>query len=534
MGSVANGYESIAGQINVELRKPEVDDRLYFTTYTNEMGRIEENIIVNQAVSKKLGTGLLLHSSVNPFKHDNNGDGFLDHTINQNFIGMNRWKYVGDDGFRMQLGIEGISSEHSAGQIKFNPLTDVGTTNNWGMRLSLKRVQGWAKLGRVFEDRPWKSIGLQLSASSDEQKSYFGTTRYDARESTFYANLIYQSIFSTTDHKIKVGATILDDKYDELLNDTTFKREEIVAGAFAEYTFSRNDKFSAVLGVRSDYHNMFGLILTPRVHMRYQIGEKNVIRASAGRGLRSANIIAENKGILASSRTIIIMGNGNKTPYGLNPEIAYNYGLNYTRNFTIDYRDGFFSIDLYATEFENQVILDLDRDPQKAIFYNLDGKSHSYSFQAQVDYELIKRLDARLAYRFNEVKTTYDGNLKLKPLIPAHRAFINLGYETRKYWKFDYTLNWIGQKRLPNTSSNPVEYQVANWSPDYFQINAQVSKTWKEKFEVYLGAENLLDFKQQNPIIASEAPFNPYFDASLVWGPIFGRTVYAGIRYNVK
>ncbi|MBL4658211.1 MAG: TonB-dependent receptor [Flavobacteriales bacterium] len=533
MGSVANGYESIAGQINVELRKPEVDDRLYLTTYTNEKGRVEGNLVYNQAVTKKIGTGLLLHGSANPLRHDNNNDGFLDHTVNQNLIGLNRWKYAGDDGFRMQLGIETVISDHIAGQNDFDSSIDSDTSQIWGMRLDLRRYQGWAKFGKVYEDRPWKSIGLQISGSTDSQQSNFGTTQYNAEESTLYLNLIYQSIFSTTDHKIKIGASAFGDDYYEKLRDTSFVRKEYVTGTFAEYTYLSGDKFTAVIGLRADYHNMFGLFATPRVHLRYKIGKKNIVRASVGRGLRAANIISENKGILASSREIVIMSEGENLPYGLNPEIAQNYGLNFTRNFTIDYRDGIFSVDLYKTDFENQVVLDLE-DPRKAVFYNLDGKSYSYSLQTQLDYELIKRLDMRVAYRFNEVKTTFNGDLILKPFIASHRAFINLGYETRKYWKFDYTLNWIGQKRIPSTKQNPEEYQVAGWSPDFFLMNAQVSKTWKEMFEVYVGAENLLNFRQSNPIIANEEPFDQYFDASLVWGPIFGRTVYFGIRYTVK
>jgi outer membrane receptor for ferrienterochelin and colicin len=534
MGSVANGYESIAGQINVELRKPEVDDKLYLSTYTNGMGRTEANFSYNQAISQRLGSGLLLHASANPIRHDKNGDGFLDHTINKNFIGLNRWKFAGNDGFRTQLGVEGVLSEHIAGQNEFMPSADAGTTNHWGMSLDLKRVQGWAKFGKVYEDKPWKSIGLQISASNDDQKSYFGTNRYDAKESALYANLIYQSIFKTTDHNIRVGASAFDDTYDEVLNDTSFSREEVVVGTFAEYTYISGEDFTAVLGVRADYHNLYGMIFTPRLHLRYAIGEKNILRASAGRGLRSANIISENKGILASSRTIVIQGVGNDTPYGLQPEIAQNYGLNCTRKFTIDYRDGLFTVDLYKTDFVNQIILDLDQDAQKAVFYNLDGVSYAHNIQLQLDYEVINRLDMRLAYRYNEVKATYDGELILKPLTASHRAFINLGYVSRKYWKFDYTLNWIGQKRIPSTSQNPVEYQVAGWSPDYLLMNAQISKTWKEKFEVYLGGENLLDYTQKSPIIASQTPFSPYFDASLVWGPIFGRMMYLGLRYNVK
>jgi outer membrane receptor protein involved in Fe transport len=153
--------------------------------------------------------------------------------------------------------------------------------------------------------------------------------------------------------------------------------------------------------------------------------------------------------------------------------------------------------------------------------------------QAQVDYELIKRLDMRLAYRWYDVKTTYGDELLAKPFVATHRAFANLAYETRSNWKFDVTVNWQGQKRVPSTDANPVEYQRASKSPDFYLVNAQITKVWKEKFDVYLGTENLFNYKQENPIIAADNPFSESFDASLIWGPVMGRNVYLGIRYRI-
>ena len=64
-------------------------------------------------------------------------------------------------------------------------------------------------------------------------------------------------------------------------------------------------------------------------------------------------------------------------------------------------------------------------------------------------------------------------------------------------------------------------------------MNAQVMKRWGKKWDVYLGVENLFDFKQENAIIASDDAFGPYFDASIVWAPLFGRNAYIGFRYNL-
>lgn len=268
--------------------------------------------------------------------------------------------------------------------------------------------------------------------------------------------------------------------------------------------------------------------------MRYAISEKSVLRFSSGRGLRTANIISENNGILASSRQILVVGNDSDKPYGLDQEIAWNFGLNFTQKFILDYRHGFVSFDFYRTEFINQIVVDLDKNPQEVSFYNLNGKSYSNSFQAQLDYELIKRLDVRLAYRWYDVKTNYGGELKEKPLVSNHRAFINAGYETLKHWKFDFTVNWQGRKRIPDTRLNPEAYRLEEYSPDFVMLNAQISKTWWEKFEAYAGVENLLNYKQEDPILSADQPFGPYFDSSMIWGPLFGRNIYLGLRYKIK
>jgi len=533
-GSVINGFESIAGQINVNLQKPEYMDKLLLNGYVNQGGRIEANANVRIDVGKDLGTALLIHGSTNRIKHDRNHDGFLDMPLSNQGVLLNRWELRKDNGFHFEVGVKGTWINKTGGELDFNPETDEGTTNAWGMKLFTERLEGWTKIGKVNVQKPWQSFGIQLSGTIHDQDSYFGLTRYDASQNSLYGNFLYQSIIANTNHKILTGLSFQYDNYKEVHNTINYDRKEVVPGAFLEYTFNHLDNFTTVAGIRVDHHNQFGTFVTPRLHMRYALSDHSVLRVSAGRGQRTAIIISENNGLLASSRQFIIEGQENNLPYGLKPEIAWNYGINFTHEFTLDYRDGFFSFDFYRTDFENQIVVDLDRDPQAVVFYNLNGDSYSNSFQAQVDYELIKRLDIRLAYRFFDVKTTYDGDLRLKPLISRHRFFINLAYESRKYWKVDYTLNWQGKKRIPDTFNNPESYQLSEYSPNFLVMNFQISKTWLEKLNVYVGVENLLNYRQENPILAAEDPFGPYFDSSLAWGPIFGRNIYAGIRYTLK
>lgn len=227
------------------------------------------------------------------------------------------------------------------------------------------------------------------------------------------------------------------------------------------------------------------------------------------------------------------MGDSAIPGFGLQPEVAWNFGLNLTQEFRLDYRPGVIALDAYQTVFENQTVVDME-DPRTVQIYNLDGQSYATSLQAQIDYELYRRLDLRVAYRWYEVRTTYNGVLKDKPYLAKHRAFINLGYELTSGWKFDVTGQWQGQKRLPSTASNPVQYQRITRSPDMFLMNAQITKSWKERFDVYVGMENITNVRQNNPILAADQPFGAYFDSSLVWGPIFGRMTYVGFRLNGK
>jgi len=71
------------------------------------------------------------------------------------------------------------------------------------------------------------------------------------------------------------------------------------------------------------------------------------------------------------------------------------------------------------------------------------------------------------------------------------------------------------------------------YSPDYITIHTQVTRKFK-KWDAYLGVENLTGYTQKHPILGYEAPFDPGFDAGVIWGPLLGRMVYAGIRYAIK
>ncbi|MFD0835243.1 TonB-dependent receptor domain-containing protein [Mariniflexile aquimaris] len=550
-GSVVNGYESIAGQINAELVKPSTDDKLFVNLYTGSNQRLELNTHVNTELSEKWHTGLYLHGSTLNEAHDVNDDGFLDMPKYKQINIMNRWQYTNPQkGFVSFINLKFLNDEKQAGEIDFNPETDKLTNNEpvlsgdevWGSEIDTRRYEVSAKLGYVNPEVPWQSLGVQTAFSSHKQDSYFGLKQYDILHNSLYSNIIYNSIISDSRHKIKTGISYTYDHYDEFLVtpnlNSDYERTERSVGAFFEYNYDNLDKLNLTAGVRIDEHNLLGTFVTPRIHARYTPWEKSALRASIGRGKRSANIFAENQNMFSTSRDINILNTAGKV-YGLDPEIAWNYGVSYLQGFNLFGRKADITLDYYKTDFTNQVVVDFE-NPQEVNFYNLDGKSYANSFQTEVNYNAFENFDVRLAYKYYEVKTQYNSGLLENPLTPKHRLFANASFETHiregatGYWKFDATYNWLGKQRFSSTETNASAFQLPEYTPTIGTLNAQITKVFSNRFEVYLGGENITNVKQTNPILDAENPFGSNFDTTFVYGPIFGSMYYAGLRFKIK
>ena len=328
------------------------------------------------------------------------------------------------------------------------------------------------------------------------------------------------------------------DKYSEFVNTFDVSRIDNSVGAFFEYTYDNNDKFSLILGGRLDYHNRLGAFVTPRLHARYNPWEKGVLRFSAGRGKRAANIFAENQQLFASSRGFNVLDANGKI-YGLNPEIAWNYGMSFTQNFKLFGKSADATVDFYRTDFQNQAVVDVMQSPQQVLFYDLKGNSFANSVQLDFNIELIKHFNLRTAYKYYDIGTDYlSGNFQ-RPLQAKHRLFGNLEYETHikekgKQWKFDYTVNWLGKQQLPTTATNPEADRLPNFSPSFAVMNAQITRTFSSTFEMYLGGENIGNYRQNKAVLGADNPFGPNFDTSIVYAPVFGQMYYAGLRFKIK
>ena len=537
-GSVVNGFESIAGQINAELVKPITDNKLFVNTYAGINGRLELNTHINKKVSDRWSGGLYIHGNLRNQKFDRNDDSFLDVPLKEQINIMNRWQYTNPvKGVVSFINLRYINDNTQSGQIDFDPGRDMGTTNFWGSEIDTERFEVTTKLGYVNPEIPYQSLGFQTAFSQHNQESYFGLNVYDIKHTSFYSNLVYNSIITDSRHKIKTGLTFTYDNYDELVNIDNYERTENSFGGFFEYSYDDLDKLTLTAGIRADQHNRFGFFITPRLHVRYTPWEKSAFRTSIGRGIKSANIFAETQNMFSSSRQINILGIGGKI-YGLDPEIAWNYGFSYLQGFNLFERKADVTLDFYRTDFENQVITDWE-NPSEINFYNLEGESFANSFQLEFNYNAFENFDFRMAYKFYDIQTDYLSGRLDNPLIPKHRLFANASYKTElttngSQWKFDVTYNWLSKQRFPNTDASAPEFQLDEYSPTIGTLNLQMTKVFLPSFEIYIGGENVTNVRQSNPIISPDNPFGSNFDSNFVYGPIFGSMYYAGLRFKMN
>jgi outer membrane receptor for ferrienterochelin and colicins len=534
-GSVANGYESATGLINVEFLKPDKADKFYLNLYGASSGNMELNAYQTMKVNDNLNTMIMLHGENMQTKWDHQDDGFLDMPLVTQGNILNRWSYYDGKKYEAQFGVKGIIEKRRGGQLKYDFQDFADTTSGYGVQIETQRIEVFSKNGLVFPATPWKSAGVILSGTFHDQQSYFGLKSYDAQQLGFYGSLIYMSIIGTTDHKWKAGLDLRYDDFEETFLDFPYNHSETVPGAYFEYTWNRKDKLGVVAGSRIDYHSDHGWFYTPRLHVKYNFTQNIIWRASAGRNFRTANIFADNIALMATARDWFVKEQ-------LEPEIAWNYGTNVTAKFQLFYRSGSLSADYYITDFRNQVIVDTYSSEDFIYFYNLKGESTSRSFQVALNYEVFKRFDLRVAFKNDDVVADFNGIATQKPLVAANKALANVAYETKNaLWKFDFTMHYTGESQLNNASElhsslhqGHSDSQVkGSKSPEFVTFNTQVTRIFKN-WEVYTGCENISDFRQEMPVIGAENPFGSEFDATNIWGPIMGRKIYLGFRYSIK
>ena len=525
--SVKNGFESVTGQINVEYKKPKIADPFFINLFYGSAGRYEGNAVGAVELNDNLSTALFVNYYNEKQSHDKNHDTFLDMPKMESFSAMNRWHYQTPN-FVSQSGVKVLTDRRTSGQTNHTVPADF-KGDPFTINLKTNRVEAFTKNGFIMDQDRNESIAVIASGSYHDQQSNYGKGIYNIYETNVYGSLLYESEFGEQ-HKVATGLNFNWDRYVQRGNvvDNYCPQwkdlDEVTGGAYAEYTWTPVEKFTVLGGVRVDYSNRHKWFVTPRIHLKYDVTEWMHLRASAGKGYRSAYVFPENSYLLASNRNFVIAED-------LKQESAWNYGLSAQFFIPIADEELSLSAEWFYTDFVNQVVVDMDSNSHEVAFYNLEGNSTSSVFQFEASYPLFRGFTILGAYRWMDVKCDYKGKSLRKPLTSRYKGLITASYETPlRKWQFDFTTQFNGGGRMPLADSKRPLWN--NSFESFVQLSAQITKRFRH-CSIYVGGENLTNYKQDNPIIGWENPNSRDFDATMVWGPTMGRKFYVGVRYNI-
>ncbi|MDR2813704.1 MAG: TonB-dependent receptor [Prevotellaceae bacterium] len=535
--SVVSGYEAVTGQINVEHRKPTSPDRLFVNAYLNSDYRGELNVAWASQPAPALYNMLLLHASGDSRAVDVNGDGFADQPQAQQINVADRWLYTFSSGAMLRAGVRLLAEDRQGGQMGFDRKTDRSDTLKYGSYIANRSFNAYAKLGVPLGSDQRSSAALVADYTLHEQKSFFGQKTYNGAEQSAYLNGLLQ-LGLGKQHSATFGLSLRGDFYGEEYSfgkksiaglSYLLHENELSGGAFGEYTFSVENKLTAIAGLRVDQNSLYGTLVTPRAHVKYDITETLAARASAGRGLHSPNVITDNIWVMASQRDVVAYEKPKM-------EDAWTLGVSLIKYFRVDNQEkATISMDFFHTSFANQLIVDQEVSNNRILVYNLNGASYANSYQVDVNVEPVERLGIYATFRYSDAKVQLrEMGFVRKPLVDNFKGLLNISYATKfNKWMFDVTAQINGQSRLPDSRYVTRDYDVKDgYSPVYPMFYAQVTKRYRT-LEVYLGCENIANYMQANPIISAANPSRDDFNAGVIWGPLMGRKLYLGMRWTM-
>lgn len=530
--SVKNGYESITGQINIEMKKPQADQEIMANAYGDTQGKAEVNADANFHINPHLSTGLLLHGENTFASHDGNEDGFVDMPKVKQVAAMNRWAWMGQN-YVFQAGVKFLAEKRQSGQDEEHSHMSIADgTDLYKILIRTTRWEAFTKNAYIFDKENDGNVALILAGSHNNFRSSYGHKAYDVNQGNIYASLLFERKWNQQ-HSLSAGLSFNYDNYHQEmrlthnlnLTPTSSKEIEAVSGAYAQYTFNLGTRLLLMGGIRYDYSSVFGAMFTPRFHGRWNIAEALTLHGSVGRGYRAPHVMAENNYLLASSRRVII-------DTDLKQEEAWNYGFGLGSTIYIANKALSLNADYYYTDFRNQTLIDLDSDPQAVHFKNLQGQSFSHTLQIEATYPAFKDFTFTAAYRLTDVKVDYGQGLTRKPLTSRHKGLFTASYAPMMgLWQFDVTCSINGGGRMPSPyiTSDGSQSWKSTYHP-YAQLNAQITRNFRH-WSIYVGGENLTAYRQKNPIVGAMNPWGDNFDATMVYAPLHGAIIYAGFRY---
>ncbi|KQC30422.1 TonB-dependent receptor [Flagellimonas eckloniae] len=540
--STLYGSEAVGGLINIITKHAPNAPEFFADGYLTGWGEYNLDIGSKFEVGKK--TDVLL--GINYFNFDeiidNNDDNFTDLTLQDRISIFQKWNFKRDNAKVFSLAGRFFYEDRWGGELQWTPEFR-GGDDIYGESIYTRR---WEVLGK-YQLPIDEKVMLSVSYNDHDQNSVYGNVSYLANQRIGFGQMTWDK--SIGNHDLLFGSAIRYNFYDDNTPATESADEVWIPSLFVQDELKLAEKHSLLGGIRYDYDNRHGNILTPRAAYKWRISDNDIFRINAGTGFRVVNLFTEDHAALTGARDVIISEE-------LKPERSVNINLNYLKKIYMD-NGTFVGIDASAfyTHFSNVILPDYDTDPNQIIYDNLDGKSVSKGVSANIDLVLPNGLKFLVGATWQDVSNTENGVTERQILTESITGTWNVSYTFRSLnLTVDYTGNLYGPMRLPTLGELDPRQE---FSPTWSIQNIQFTYKGLDKFEFYGGIKNLLDWtpNRGNPFIIARAndPFdqnvqfdpqgnvvvtadNPYaltFDPSYVYGPNQGIRGFFGLRYTV-
>ncbi|WP_421802237.1 TonB-dependent receptor [Flagellimonas sp.] len=536
------GSEAVGGLINIITKNAISAPEFFADGFATGWG--EYNLDVGSKISIGDKTNLLL--GLNYFNYDvpvdNNGDNFTDLTLQDRVSIFQKWNFERKDNRLFSLAGRFFYEDRWGGEMQWTPEYR-GGDEIYGESIYTRRWEVLGKYQLPFEEK----LLLSFSYNDHNQNSVYGDTEYLADQRIGFAQLTWDK--TAGNHDLLFGSAVRYNYYDDNTPATTEADNIWIPSVFVQDEYSFAPKHSFLAGLRYDYDQRHGNILTPRAAYKWKISDNDIFRVNAGTGFRVVNLFTEDHAALTGSREVIIAEE-------LKPEQSVNVNINYLKKIYSN-NGTFIGLDASAfyTRFSNVILPDYETNPNQIIYDNLDGKSVSQGVSANLDIAFPSSFKIMVGATWQDVSSTENGVTQQQILTESITATWNLSYTFHALkLTADYTGNLYGPMRLPLLGDLDPR---SEYSPTWSIQNIQFTYKGLNNFEVYGGIKNLLDWtpNRGNPFIIARAndPFdrevtfdsngnavatanNPYaltFDPSYVYGPNQGIRGFFGLRYTV-
>ena len=381
------------------------------------------------------------------------------------------------------------------------------------------------------------------TATQSQNSMYEDGADYANVDRTFVGDLRWQVIAG--DHTLTLG---VDANSEEMASQSVYYYQElgiipdsyntIFGGGYVQDTWSFGHERDLSLALRMDdiyvdwvdkpNSEIRNFIAAPRASLRWEFTEELTGRLSAGLGWRAPLTFFElDHGLLNNGFDVDV--NKLEKAEGVGGSLSF------------DRQQWSFTAGAYATEVTNLEYVDQDTNLVRPLLRNDSNQLFFLDYDVQVSYRPWQWLTLGVGAAHQDLPDKY----KAVELVAADETELNGRFDMNSGpATLSGDVTWIAARNLLpygyGGQFNVFQDGVASdpkltEAPSYFLINLKAVWKLRPAMDLYVGAENLLNYTQ-----AGSAHDDPHywdsqgdFNTSHIWGPLRGRQLYAGVRIKI-